>query len=239
MRLAVISDIHANIVALEAVLKECGARGVEGILSLGDLVGHGPRPNEVVARVKAHGISGIAGNYDLAVCHVDAARGAAEYLKSPISEAAMQTYLWTREKTSLESLEYLAGLPASLCIDEGEISFQFVHGSPAAPNEYLYPQGGEERLEKLLSDANVDVLVAGHTHLPMARRVGERLVLNPGSVGRPKDGDPRASFIVLDTENGLRVEHIRVIFDVESVVKDCVISGLPKEQAQNLRLGLS
>lgn len=239
MRIAVISDVHANLPALLAVLKDMAGRGVEGVISLGDLVGYGPHPNEVVEKMRELDISGVVGNYDLAVCHESGAEAMEKYLKHPVSEVARATFEWTREKTNAESREYLAGRPASLWIEEGDLTFLFVHGSPDAPNEYLKPDTPDERLAELLEKSGADVMFAGHTHLPMVRRVGEKVVANPGSVGRPKDGDPRASYLIVDTEAGLRLENVRVTFDVESVAKDCVISGLPGEQAEGLRLGLS
>lgn len=239
MRLGVLSDLHGNIEALDAVMKDLSGRSVEGIICLGDLVGYGPKPNEVVERVAELEIQSVVGNYDLAVAHPNAEEALARYLKTPVSDVARRTYEWTREKTAPETCAYLRDLPATFWIEEGDETFLFVHGSPEAPNEYLTPETGEGRLAELLRKTGATVLLAGHTHLPMARRVEGGVVLNPGSVGRPKDGDPRASYLILDTEKGFRVEHIRVTFDVESVAKDCVISGLPREQADGLRLGLS
>lgn len=237
MRLAVISDIHGNLAALEAVLKDADQRGVEGFLHLGDLVGYGPRPNEVAALIKTRGIEGVAGNYDLASLCENPEEGMAKYLKKPISETARKTFLWTHERLNRETREMLAALPAQIWVEEGEAKYLFVHGSPVAPNEYLYPDTPLERLSELLDGTGAEVIFAGHTHLPMAVRVGDKAVINPGSVGRPKDNDPRASYIIADTESGFRVERIRVTFDVESVAIDCVTSGLPKEQAEGLRLG--
>lgn len=239
MRIAVFSDVHANLPALEAVLADMARRDVEGAIHLGDLVGYGPHPDAVVERIKGLDLSGVVGNYDLAVCETDAEEGLSRYLKAAISEVGRRTYLWTRENTADASREYLKGRPARILIEEGELTFLFTHGSPERPNEYLNPDTPEERLAELFDGSGADVLVVGHTHLPQAREVGGRLLLNPGSVGKPKDGDPRASYLILDTERGVRAEHVRVSFDVESVAADCVSSGLPKEQAEGLLLGRS
>lgn len=239
MRIAVLSDIHANLPALEAVLDDMARRDVEGALHLGDLVGYGPHPDAVVARMRELGFSGVAGNYDLAVCEADAEEGLSRYLKQSISQAGRDAYLWTRAHTSEASRAYLRERPAQLWIEEGGMSFLFTHGSPERPNEYLLPETPQDRLRELFHGSGADVLVVGHTHLPGAREVGGGLLLNPGSVGKPKDGDPRASYLILDTERGLRAEQVRVSFDVESVVRDCVSSGLPKEQAQSYRTGSS
>jgi putative phosphoesterase len=238
MRIAVISDIHGNLTALEAVLEDIARRGLEGILHLGDLVGYGPRPEEAAARIREAGIHGVVGNYDLAVCGADEEKGLG-YLKAPVSPPHRASYLRTRERTGGETRRYLLGLPAQIRIEEEEKVFLFVHGSPERPNEYLPASTPEERLRELFDGTGADVLVTGHTHVPLARPVGERLHLNPGSVGLPRDGDPRAAYLILDTTRGFRAEEVRVTFDVESVARDCVISGFPIEQAEMFRTGRS
>ena len=229
MRLAILADIHANLPALEAVLRDLAGRGVEGALHLGDLVGYGPDPDAVVARVREQQISGVVGNYDLAVCHPDAVEGAQQYLRPDLSAEGWETYCWTRERVGAATRDVLATLPAQLRIAEAEHVFLFTHGSPERPNEYLRPETPESRLLELFVGTGADVLVVGHTHLPQAREVGNRLLLNPGSVGNPKDGDPRASYLILDTEHGLTAEHVRVEFDVETVAAERVDSALPPQ----------
>lgn len=241
MRIAVLSDIHANLAAFEAVLRDLAQRNVEGTLHLGDLVGYGPQPDEVVERVRSEAISGVVGNYDLAVCHPDPEEGQARYLKPALSEVGRQTYLWTRKRVTEETRTFLEGLPAQIRVEDGDAVFLFTHASPEQPNEYLLPETPEERLRELFEGTGARVLVVGHTHLPQAREVptasGAGLLLNPGSVGKPKDADPRASYLILDTEHGLTAEHVRVEFDVESVVTQSVQFGLPPEEAEGLRLG--
>lgn len=238
MRIAVIADIHANLPALKAVLNDMAKRNIEGVVHLGDLVGHGPHPDQVVALVRAQGITGVTGNYDLAVLEPETLPAAEKLLKKPLTPWAVKTLQWTRDNTSEETKEYLKTLPAMLWIEEGDRKILLVHGSPEAPNEYLTPVTPDERLKELLDRSGADIIFAGHTHLPMAREIGDRLIINPGSVGKPKDGDPRAAYLIIDTENGFVAERIRVTFDVESVAQDCVISGLPEEQAEGLRKGL-
>lgn len=240
MRLAIISDIHGNVEALEAVLKDVDMRGVEGVLHLGDLVGYGPRPNEAVALVKERGMEGVVGNYDLAVLCDDGEEGLRKYLKPSISDVGRATYEWTREKTDGPSREFLAQLPTHVFFEEGETTYLLTHGSPERPNEYLKADTPPERLDELFKASEAQVMIVGHTHLPMALEHGENmLLLNPGSVGKPKDADPRASYLIVDTEKELRVEHIRVAFNVESVAEESVLFGLPREQADALLKGVS
>ena len=237
MRVAILADIHANLPALEAVLRDIAGRGVEGLLHLGDLVGYGPHPDAVVARVREQQIGGVVGNYDLAVYHPDAREGAARYLRPDLSAAGWEAYLWTRDHVGAATREMLAALPAQLRIEEGARCFLFTHGSPERPDEYLLPDTPEARLRELFEGSGADVLVVGHTHLPQAREMGNRLLLNPGSVGNPKDGDPRASYLILDTEHGLTAEHVRVEFDVETVAAERVDSALPPQQGEAFRRG--
>jgi predicted phosphodiesterase len=120
---------------------------------------------------------------------------------------------------------------------ERQTLFLFTHGSPEEPSESLSPHTPEQRLGQIFEATGAHVMIVGHTHLPGAREIGGRLLLNPGSVGMPSHGDGRASYLVLDTENGLAAEHIRVEFDVETAVRESVTSGLPPELADALRLG--
>lgn len=237
MRIAVLSDIHGNLQALEAVLRDAQQRGVEGMVHLGDLVGYGPKSEEVVQRVRAEDLAGVVGNYDLAVCHLDADLGQALYLKPSLSAVGRATYLWTRDHVGEETRTFLRSLPAQLRVEEGDLACLFTHGSPERPNEYLLPDTPDARLQELFEGTGAQVLVVGHTHVAQVRRVGESVLLNPGSVGRPKDGDPRASYLILDTTSGLRAEQIRVEFDVESVAAESIRSGLPTDEATGLRLG--
>ncbi len=219
MRIAVLSDIHGRLAALDAVLSDVAHRGVEALVHLGDLVGNGPEPNEVVERLRREEAIGVVGNWDLAVCQPDEVEGLRAYLPLHLPEAARRSYVRTRRALTAEHRSFLAGLPAQLRIEEGGLCFLLTHGSPERPDEALTDAVPDGRLQGFFEAAEVQVLVVGHSHVGAVREVGgraaggDRLLLNPGSVGIPMDGDPRASYLILDTEQGVRAELVRVPFD--------------------------
>ncbi len=232
MRIAVLSDIHANLGALEAVLRDVARRGVEGALHLGDAVGFGPQPNEVLERLHAEGIAGVRGNWDLALLDPDPEAGLRAYLPPHLPEEGRTNYRWTREVLSDANRERLVALPAQTRVDDGATAVVFAHASPDSPLEDLTAETPEARLGELFAGSRAQVLVVGHTHRPLAREAGGGVLLNPGSVGRPLDGDPRASYLILDTAAGLAAEHVRVEFAVENGAGGRLQSGLPFGRAR-------
>jgi putative phosphoesterase len=216
LRIGVLSDVHGNLPALEAVLRDAAGRSLEALLHLGDLVGYGQAPDEVVARVRAEGISGVVGDWDLAVLHPDPLEGLRSFGGSEPADGRRR-FEWTRERISEETRAYLRELPAQLRVEEGPLAYLFTHGSPEHADEPLFAEVPEERLLELFTGTGADVLLVGHTHRPQVREVGACLLLNPGSVGVPSGSEPRASYLILDTTNGLRVEHVQVEFGVESL----------------------
>jgi putative phosphoesterase len=223
--IALLSDIHGNIEALDAVLQDIARQPCDLILCAGDLVGYGPRPNEVIHRIKTENIRTVMGNYDEAVgftlpacgCHID----------NPVQKALSRHSLkWTIDHTSAESREFLRGLPESLSIPIGGKSILLTHASSDSISEYIY-QEDQERIHQILSEIQEDVYVFGHTHYPFFLPVGSKWIANAGSVGRPKDGDNRASYMQLQVDDGsVRAEIVRVSYDVESVVQDMEKLGL-------------
>lgn len=240
MRVAVLSDVHANLVALDAVLGAVGS--VDAVWHLGDIVGYGPDPDGVIARLAAVGAVGVSGNHDLA------ALGGNEIdWFNPDAKAAME---WTRGRISPASREWLSALPRT----HRDGDFTLVHGSPRDPVwEYI--------TSVPVARANLAVLettigLHGHTHLPMAwadrdgrvemiapgpsstfRLDGLPSLLNPGSVGQPRDGDPSASWLDIDTDARLATWR-RVAYDVEAVRTAMLDAGLPGRLAERLRAGL-
>jgi len=189
VRLAVFADVHGDLGALEAVLRDAGLRGAEGAVHLGDLVGDGKDSAAVVERIRREGVPGVVGDWDLRVC----ASGPSD--KSAIGEAGRA---------------FLQSLPAVFVVEEGGSRFLFAHASPEGPEEPILDGASDEDLAALLKRFGADVLVVGHTHRAFARKVGNGLILNPGSVGPVTKEDPRPSYLILDTTAGVQALRVRV-----------------------------
>lgn len=246
MRYALISDIHANLPALEAVLEGITTRpDVDATLHLGDLVGYAPWPNEVVATLSAAGVPGVAGNYDSTVaagykhcgCRSENARQ---------EELAHVSYEWTRAHVSDGTRAALAALPFRLDLRPlgGHVAgpvVSLVHATPASNLVYVTEDRPDAFLTKMATQAGLksgDVLCFGHTHKAWHREVDGVLFVNTGSVGRPKDGDSRAGYVLLDVGAGrTHVQQVRVEYDVERAARGVVEAGLPGEFADFLRSG--
>ena len=240
MRIAVLSDVHSNLVALDAVLGHAGE--VDAIWHLGDIVGYGPEPDAVVARLAERSATGVRGNHDAAAI----GGPEIEWFNADARAAAE----WTGSTIASTTRHWLAELPVTLALED----LTLVHGSPRDPlREYV--------TDAVTAAANLEVLATrhglhGHTHVPVAwvatpdRTVlvqpndgsmielePNRLLLNPGSVGQPRDGDPRASYLTLDTEARTVTWH-RVEYDVEPVRRAIRAAGLPGRLGDRLVVGV-
>jgi predicted phosphodiesterase len=237
-RITVFGDIHGNLPALEVVLADMEARQLPNWYCLGDLVGYGTFPNEIIEVIRGRNIPTIMGNYDQGVGLSSDDCGCA--YTNPTAEAlGKRSIAWSNAHTTEANKEYLRGLAASIELQLGDLRVLLVHGSPRKINEYLFEDRPEAGIERLLDQAACDVLVCGHTHLPYHRVLGSgRHIVNAGSVGKPKDNDPRAGYVVLAvTGRDLSVEFIRLPYDVERTAQAIEASALPHEYAQMLRLG--
>lgn len=233
-RVAVITDIHANMPALHAVLARIDELRIETIVCGGDLVGYGPHPNEVCRLLEDWAVPTIHGNYDYAIGR-DLEDCGCAYQTEHERELGQRSVDWTLAQTSDHAKAYLRSLPFDLRFEVGAADVHLVHGSPRKVNEYLFEDKSDRLFERLAATEVGDALVFGHTHKPWKRTFDDVLFVNCGSVGKPKDGDPRAAFAILDW-NGMTVEARieRVAYDTESVAREVREAGLPDEYADTL-----
>jgi len=246
MHLALLSDIHGNMHALDAFLADITARGdCDAVVHLGDLVGYGAHPNEVVARLRARGIIGVAGNYDTTVAHGHDHCGCR--VEDARQEAlAHESFAFTCRVSSDQTKRALAALPFRLDLrplgaHQAGPTVTLLHAHPTNALVYVTEDRPDAFLTKMAELAGRragDVIAFGHTHKPWHRTVDGILLVNTGSVGRPKDGDPRACYVRLDiSEHAREVEFRRVAYDVESAAAALLAAGLPADFADFLRTG--
>jgi len=243
--IALISDIHANLPALEAVLADIESRDVTATYHVGDLVGYAPWPNEVVALLAARGITGVSGNYDSTV-GLEYKHCGCRY-EDPRQEALSHlSFAWTVGACSRETKDALAALPFRLDMHPlgGHAAgpcVVLVHGTPTLNTVYWTEDRPDDFCRKMAAIAGLkagDVIAFGHTHLPWHRVVDGIHFANTGTVGRPKDGDARAGYALLSvTRDDVQVSHVRVAYDVERAMKAIQASDLPEEFAWYLESG--
>jgi predicted phosphodiesterase len=244
MRYALISDIHANLPALRAVIADIERRAVDATYHLGDLVGYGPWPNETVGLLEESRIVGIAGNYDSTV-GTDYKHCGCKYEDPKQEEQSHVSFLWTKAHTAPEVKRYLAALPFRLDLKPlgghaAGPTIILVHGTPTLNTLYWTEDRPDSFCLKMAEHAGAkrgDVIAFGHTHKPWHREVGGIQFVNTGSVGRPKDGDWRAGYVVLDIDSTARVEFVRVEYDVDEAMRAIRASDLPADFADYLLAG--
>lgn len=246
MRYALISDIHANLEALDAVLADIDQRGdADAIYHLGDLVGYSSNPNAVIDRLRERGIAGIAGNYDSTVA-TDYKHCGCKSENARQEELAHVSYEYTRATVTPERKRYLGGLPFSLELrpSGGHANgprLVLVHGTPTLNTLYWTADRSDDFCLKMAASVGLkagDVIACGHTHKPWHREVEGIHFVNTGSVGRPKDGNPQAGYVRVNfDEKGASIEHVRVAYDVEATIGGVRTAGLPEDFAEFLRNG--
>jgi predicted phosphodiesterase len=246
VKYALISDIHSNLPALETVLEDIDSQeGVDAIYHLGDLVGYAPWPNEVVALIRERGIPGIAGNYDSTTatdyphcgCKAESPRG---------EELSHLSYEWTRTHVTPEIKRFLGALPFRMDLrprggHKSRPTLTLVHGTPTLNTLYWTedrPDSFASKMAKAAGAGEGDLIAFGHTHKPWHRLVDGVGFLNTGSVGKPKDGDWRAGYALVEADEEIgRVEFVRVEYDLERAVEGILGSKLPDEFADQLKAG--
>ncbi|MFW5692345.1 MAG: metallophosphoesterase family protein [Chloroflexota bacterium] len=238
-QVTIFGDIHGNLPALETMFADMETRGLDNLYCLGDLVGYGTFPNEVVAMIREREIPTLMGNYDQGVGISSDDCGCA-YKTEADRKRGKQSIAWTNAHTTDDNKAYLRGLTDRIPLQVGGLKVLLVHGSPRKINEYLYEDRPDDYFERIMDGVDADVLVCGHTHLPYHKVLPSgRQIVNAGSVGKPKDDNRDACYVVLSADGReLSVEFIRVPYDVERAAQAVeAADGMPDEFAQMLRDG--
>jgi len=225
VRYALISDIHSNLFALKVVLEDIDAQGVDLMVCAGDLIGYGPSPNEVVREIRQRDAICIAGNHERALVEMNPEG------MNPLAAAAIW---WTAKNIEPEELDYLKGLKPRAQLNLSGIPTGLFHGSPRNDDEYIYEVDADVELLQL---GRCELLISGHTHVPYKVVLPEGALVNPGAVGQPRDGDPRASYMVYDERAGT-FDIRRIEYDTRAASDAIVQAGLPYYLGQRLMSGI-
>jgi putative phosphoesterase len=236
MKVAILSDIHANITALEAVLDDLKQQEVEALYCLGDLVGYAAFPNEVIDRIRRDGTPTIMGNYDDGV-GFDRDECGCAYRDPEEQRLGDLSLRWTQRTVTSDRKEFLRSLQPEIRFAADGKRFRLVHGSPRRMNEYLFEDRPISSFQRLAATSETDVLIFGHTHKPYTKRVDSVLFVNAGSIGKPKDGDARACYVVMNTSGDVDVEFRRIVYDVETAANAIRESSLPDKFADDIEKG--
>lgn len=196
MKIAFISDIHANIFALREVLSDIEKQNVDRVICLGDLVGYATFPNEVINLIRKNNILTIQGNYDQSTGE-ELMECGCDYKTQEALERASRSLFWTQDEVTAENKKWLKDLPENKHLEIEGWNLFLVHGSPRKNNEYLYP-GKIDTIKQITAKYNFDILVSGHIHQPYFKVFNDKYIVNAGSAGKPKHGSPRATYIIMD-----------------------------------------
>lgn len=237
MRIGIISDIHGNLPALEAVLNDLGPRRLDAVYCLGDLVGYAAFPNQVTERIRAEGIPTIMGNYDDGV-GFDRDECGCAYTDPVEKSLGDRSLAWTRAEVTADNKAFLRTLATEIRFEADGRRVLLVHGSPRKINEYLFEDRPIASFQRLAASSQADIIVFGHTHRPYTKLVDGVLFVNAGSVGKPKDGDWRAGYVILDPSSDAQpVESIRLPYDVGTAAAAIRASALPDRFAEDIERG--
>jgi len=236
MKIAIFGDIHGNIEALRAAYGAVVNRA-DRIFHLGDLGGYAPFVNEVVDFLIEHGIDGVQGNYDDAVAN-DKEHCGCKY-EDPLQERmASLSFEWTKKRATQKTKEYLKGLPRERHFFAQGQKISLFHAAPHKNNLYWYEDRPEKFFREMAGKTDARILIYGHTHKSYRRDIEGRVFINAGSVGKPKDGDPRACVALIEiTRNEVSTDFLRIEYPVEKIAAAIVEQGLPAYFAETLRQG--
>jgi putative phosphoesterase len=254
MKLALFSDIHANLPALQAMFADMETRDIDATYCLGDLVGYNVWPNEVINEIRSRNIATIAGNYDFGIGRTSDECGCA-YKTDEDKAMGKVSISYTNAIVQQAERKYLRTLPAHIKVEyqlnNEQLNLLLVHGSPRKINEYLFEDREEKSLLRIMQEADADIMCFGHTHKPFQRVLPQKLetgtryrhAINIGSVGKPKDGDTRGCYALLtidenasvSSSESVKVEFVRFAYDVEKAASAVEESPLPDKYADMLR----
>jgi putative phosphoesterase len=234
MKIALFSDIHANLPAFDTFLKDLDSRKTDAVYCLGDLVGYNVWPNEIINEIRKRGIATLVGNHDLKV------KALAQTTNEELAEIGKN---YAYHIIDPENRAYLLTLPSHIKLEfklNGQIlNILMAHGSPRSVDEYILEDTDSEYVAELMNESGANILCVGHSHKPYHRMISEdKQVINLGSVGKPKDGNPQGCYVMLsidDAIDSVKVEFIRFDYDIDKAAKGIEDSPLPDEFAERLR----
>jgi len=236
MKIALFSDIHANLPAFDAFLNDLDSRKPDAVYCLGDLVGYNIWPNEVINEIRKRGIATLVGNHDLKV------KALPQISREALAETGKDYAYHIIEP---DNRVYLLTLPSHIKLEfkiqDKEFNVLMVHGSPRSVDEYVLENTEAAYVTELMNESGANMLCVGHSHKPYHRIINQdKQVVNTGSVGKPKDGNPQGGYVMLtlDDINPIKVEFIRFDYDVDKAAKGIEESPLPDEFAERLREGV-
>jgi putative phosphoesterase len=237
VKVAFLSDVHANFPALCAALETAQRLGAATVVVAGDLVGSGPHPVEVIRLLMQRGVRAIRGNVERKLLELGSS---GKKLKSLLDKRRTGHVAWTALQLGQPEREWLAALPERLELTLGGAAVRVVHGSARSDGEYIYPSVTARALPAMAGEPLPRVLVCGHSHLPFTRRVAGIRVVNCGSVGRPVDGDPRGAFALVDFDAGpaARATLLRFAYPVAETMCDLASRGVPGAVPEELERGI-
>ncbi|HTX58650.1 MAG TPA: metallophosphoesterase family protein [Verrucomicrobiae bacterium] len=221
MRIAVLSDIHGNLIGLDACLADLNAQGgADAIVAAGDLCLDGPKPKKVLQRLQELGAQCVRGNTD---------RYLADSGGERLTAAEHAQIAWTRKELGEQQLAWLHDLPFALRIGEEGNELLVVHANPLTDDEHVWPDADDETLERFFGHERATAIAFGHLHIPYARIWRGKLLVNVSTAGLPKDGDPRVGYAIFtERDGGWQVKHRRVVFDVKRVATQLADCGIPE-----------
>ncbi len=218
MRIAVISDIHSNHYALLEVLNDINNRHIDTMICTGDLVGYMPFANEVIDLIREHKILTLKGNHDAYISSIE--RVSTQVFQDMKVEEIVKSAsaIYTSYVLTKSNLQFLKDLPNHISLNFEGLQILFVHGSPRSISEYMYED--YELLQEITSSTKADVIVSGHTHLPYHLKVGNKDIINAGSIGKPKHGNSNSTYVIIDVSTGkINTEIIEVAYDVDQMIE--------------------